>query len=251
MIIYQNNHDILALTTLAHDSEVERGNTALHTTSQPESVIQHRQAVCDRLGLKLDSCTFAKQTHSDHFRHVTSEDKGKGACQYDTAIEDCDALYTKDIHHPIGVFTADCLGILLYDPQSHLIGAIHSGWAGTLKQITYKTIAHLIEHEGLNPQTTQVYLCPCIQFKSLEMGNDLIEQFKSLPFDITPYVRTLSKEKSLLDNRGLNIRMMTLLGIPESNIQMSDLDTFCDAQMFSYRRDKSCGRHLSMIVMKK
>ena len=250
MLIYENSDKILALTTLAHADLLEKGSLALHCSNQPEAIMANRQAFAQKINISLSQFTFLNQTHSDHFCKVNIADCGKGAYTNEDAIADHDAYFTKDCNHPIGVFTADCLGIVFYDETSHIIGAIHSGWAGTLKQITSKTFDYLIHNEQLNPSTTKVYLCPCIQFNSLEMGNDIIEQFKQLPFDITPYVRKISDSKSYLDNRGLNIEMLTRAGIPSSNIIASSLDTFCDEQMFSYRRDRSCGRHLTMIMWK-
>lgn len=251
MLIYENNDKLLALTTLAHDQEEECGSLALHCSQKPDVILKNRQRFAEKLQIPLSQFTFLNQTHSDHFCEVHLSDCGKGAFSNEDAIHDHDAYYTKDIHHPIGIFTADCLGILLYDETSHIIAAIHSGWAGTRKQITTKVIKHLIQKEHLNPLTTKVFLSPCIQFDSLEMGNDLLETFHSLPFDIQPYIKKISNEKGLLDNRGLNIKMLMNEGISAENIVVSSFDTFLDHQMFSYRRNRQCGRHLTMIMWKK
>lgn len=251
MIIYENSDTILALTSLACDELPEQGSLALHCSQNPEAILSNRKLFCSKLNLNLSDFTFLNQTHSDHFIEVTLDDCGKGAFTNEDALQDYDAYYTKDIQHPIGVFTADCLGIVLYDPTSHIIAAIHSGWAGTRKQITTKVLNHLIQNEKLNPLTTKVYTCPCIQHKSLEMGMDILDTFHQLPFDVTPFIQTISNEKGLLDNLGLNIEMMKRCGILEANIIASDLDTFHDQNMFSYRRNRQCGRHLTMIMWKK
>ena len=88
------------------------------------------------------------------------------------------------------------------------------------------------------------------QFDSLEMGTDILETFHQLPFDVSPFIKTISTTKGLLDNRGLNIEMLKRCGILEANIIASNLDTFHDQNMFSYRRNRQCGRHLTMIMWK-
>ena len=250
MLIYENSDKILALTTLAHDDLKEQGSLALHCCQDSDAIMQHRHAFAKQINIPLSQFTFLNQTHSDHFCEVTEADCGKGAFTNDDALHDYDAYYTKDINHPIGIFTADCLGIILYDETSHIIAAIHSGWAGTRKQITSKVLNHLIQKEHLNPSTTKVYMCPCIQFDSLEMGADILETFHQLPFDVSPFIKSISTTKGLLDNRGLNIEMLKRCGILEANIMASNLDTFHDQNMFSYRRNRQCGRHLTMIMWK-
>lgn len=250
MLIYENNDSILALTTLMHTEQEEQGSLALHCTQNHDAILKNRKVLCDQLHLSLSQFTFLQQTHSDHFLEVTKQDCGKGAYSNDDALFDYDAYYTKDIDHPIGIFTADCLGIVLYDPTSHIIAAIHSGWAGTKKQITAKVLQHLIQKEGLNPTTTKVFLSPCIQFESLEMGKDILDSFLELPYDVSSYIRITSKDKGYLDNRGLNIEMLLQTGILPTYIYSAPYDTFVDAHMFSYRRNKQCGRHLTMIMWK-
>lgn len=56
-----------------------------------------------------------------------------------------DAVYTTEPNILIGVFTADCLGILVVDETTPCICAIHSGWKGTTLEITKKCLSELIE----------------------------------------------------------------------------------------------------------
>ena len=146
--------------------------------------------------------------------------------------------------------TADCLGILVYDPTTPCVCTIHSGWKGTVQKITDKTVSHLIQKQLLYPQTTQVYFGPSLQFDSLEIGQDVIAQIQAIDMDTAPFLKRISDDKALFDNQGLNIQMLKDLKIPMENIHPSSYDTLKDTQdTFSYRMNNrlkefpKCGEH--------
>ena len=141
-IIWKDNEDIVAGTTLRDAQAKEDNNMALHVGGNLTDVIANRQRLSEDLGISLNQWVFTQQTHSDHMHEVTKADAGKGSLLYVDGIADCDALYTKESHIALGVFHADCVPVLLYDPFTHLIAAIHSGWQGTVKEIM--TVADIL-----------------------------------------------------------------------------------------------------------
>ena len=199
----------------------------------------------------MSQFVLANQTHSNHIVKITKEDAGKGAFDTSDAIADCDALYTRENNLLIGVFTADCVPILLYDPIEKLIGAIHSGWMGTTKQITAKAIERLIQEEGCKPQNIHAFIGASIAYHSFEVGMEVVDQIKKLPFDCSAYITYKENNKAFVDNQGLNYQMLINAGILKEHITIDKNDTFAENEsFFSYRRDKACGRHLSFIVRK-
>src|SRR5699024_12335464 len=96
------------------------------------------------LGVELNDVVGSNQTHSANFYEVKREDPGRGALSLDTAIDDTDALYTYEPNIVLCSFTADCVPVLFYHEDTGLIGAIHSGWQGTVKEITLKVLMHLM-----------------------------------------------------------------------------------------------------------
>ena len=242
---------ILAGTTLRDLEALENNNMALHVGGNLDHVIENRKHLCDALGTDLQHCVFAKQTHSDHIHCVTLDDLGKGAYEQASAIDDCDALYTRESNVLLGVFHADCVPVLLYDPIQNIIAAIHSGWQGTVKEITRKTMEHLITQEHVDPSHVIAYIGPAIAYRSFEVGRDVIDQILSMSFDTSGYITYLSDEKALVNNRGLNKQMLLDAGVPMENITINKSDTFSpNDALFSYRRDHHCGRHLSYIIRK-
>lgn len=250
-IIYQNNRNYIIATTLKDDTKEDMQNLALHATNNAQGVINNRQMLADYLQIPITNMVFANQTHSDHFYEVCANDLGKGLYDLNSAIADCDALYTKLSNVVIGVFSADCVPILLYDETSGIIAAIHSGWLGTTKEILNKTLQHLITKENLNPKTTYAYIGICIDQTTFEVGLDVINKLQQMSFDTSSFIKMISQEKALVDQKGINQQMLLNNGILQTNIMVESGNTMTNPlDCFSYRLDKQCGRHYSYIMKK-
>ena len=243
--------NVIGGTTLRNPNAKENGNMALHACFNTDDIIENRKLLSKELGIDVHQWVFANQTHSDHIYKVTKQDMGKGALLFTDSIKDTDALYTKEKNIAIGVFHADCVPVLLYDPYTEIIAAIHSGWQGTVKEITRKTVEHLISHENIDPSHIQAYIGPAIGYRSFEIGEDVINQIKSMSFDTSDFITPLPNGKALADNKGLNVQMLLNAGVLSDSITINPNDTFLkNDAFFSYRRDHQCGRHLTFIYHK-
>lgn len=250
-IQWMHHNNVIAGTTLRDATRREDNDMALHTGGDHDAIIENREALSKELGIQPNQWVYSQQTHSDHIYKVTAKDAGRGFYTFEDGIPDCDALYTREKNIAIGVFHADCVPILLYDPITELIAAIHSGWQGTVKEITKKTLQLLIEEEHVDPANILAYIGPAISYRSFEVGRDVVDQVRAMSFDTTPYIHYLQNDKALVNNKGLNRQMLMELGVPANNISTNRSDTFMkNESLFSYRRNHNCGRHLSFIVMK-
>lgn len=249
-IIWKSQKDVIGATTIKDENMLEHGNMALHACLNEKDIITNRQQLAKQFKLDINSFVFANQTHSTNFKRVRASDCGKGVYSLKDSIDDCDALYTRETGITLGVFHADCVGILLYDPMGGIIAAIHAGYQGTLNQITTKLVKHLIKKEGMLPKHIHAYFSPSIAFNSYEVNNEIIEKVKAMDFDTSPYIKNISPDKSYLDLQGLNAQMLLNCGIKERHIRINKNDTYTNnLALFSYRRDHNCGRHLSFITM--
>lgn len=250
-IIHINNEHIFGATTLKDITLPEKNNTALHVCIDPEAVMINRKRLAEELNMPLDHWALPWQKHTNNMAHITSSDKGKGAYDKDTSIMNVDAVYTTEPNILIGVFTADCLGILVVDETTPCICAIHSGWKGTTLEITKKCLSELIEKNLIHPESCHIYFSPSIQFDSLEVGMEVVEQMKQISIGTTPFIRYMPNEKAYIDNQGINIEMCKELGIPEKNIHSSKYDTKKEFDTcFSYRNDKQTGEHFTFGYIK-
>lgn len=243
--------EIYAGTSLKDKDRKEGNSFALHTCNDIDAIIENRKNLMKELNHSLDLCVFANQTHSDHIHKVTKEDIGKGCYSTEDAIMDCDALYTREKNILLGVFTADCVPILLYDHKQKIICAIHSGWQGTVKQITKKMLDVLKYDEDSEMEDIYAYIGPSIDFFSYEVGEDVIEEMKKMDIDYQKFMIPKGNGKYLIDNKGMNQEMLLQAGVKDTHIFMHDADTFLDEEnFFSYRKNKDTGRNMTFILQK-
>jgi YfiH family protein len=82
--------------------------------------------------------------------------------QHQIWLKQADALVTRIQGYALGVFTADCLPLLLFDPVQRAVGIVHAGWRGTAKAICQKTVEKMKEVFQSRASTLLAALGPCI-----------------------------------------------------------------------------------------
>ena len=87
-----------------------------------------------------------------------------------------DALITNRPNTPIGVLTADCAPILIFDKKTNMIAAIHAGWKGAFKGIIKKVIKFMIK-KGSSVSNITAVIGPCIALKNYEVKQKFIKKF--------------------------------------------------------------------------
>ena len=248
--MYVNNEKIIAGMTMKDKKELEQGNMALHACINPEHILENRKKLATSLSCGIDNFVCANQTHSVHFHRVTLEDKGSGARRKDTAIANTDALYTFEPNIVLTSFTADCVPVILYNNVNGLIGVIHSGWQGTIKEITPKLFKHLMEVENCNPSDFHVQIGAALSQEKFEVDADVYVKFKDLGYANDFMYYKESTNKYHIDNQLTVKKQCELAGIPSDQITIDPTCTFLSPDGFSYREDKQAGRHLSFIMRK-
>jgi len=247
---YLDNSKMIAGMTLKDETEQESGNMAIHVCINQNDVIENRRELAVALHCELDDFVSSYQTHSSNFYKVTRTDKGRGSDTMDTAILDTDALYTFESNLLLCCFTADCVPVIFYHEVNGLIGIIHSGWQGTVKEITPKILEHLINFEDCDPKYLNVIIGSALSQEKFEVDEDVYEKFKGLGY-ADEYIRFNEQtHKYYIDNQMIVRKQCELKGISSDKIQIDRTCTFKEPDHFSYRQDKSCGRHMSFIMKK-
>lgn len=251
-ITFNANH-IHGCITLRTLDAPEYGNIALHVCQNPEDVMKNRYAL-EKETLPLDCWCLAHQRHTGNVVRVFKHDAKKGAYKSESAIDQTDGLYTTDPNVLIGVFTADCLGILFYDEKHSVIGAVHSGWKGTVQAIVANFLRALQQDGLLHPESLHVHFSPSLMPSSLEVGPEVVSQMEDMAkregISLEGCILPGQGDRSYLDHQKINAQFFKKFGIPKENIEFSSLDTKTNPQCYSYRRDgKDCGEHFSCIWM--
>ena len=246
--LYVTHSAIIAGVTMKDPAEPESYNMALHACDKKKNVIENRRKLAASLNCGLENFVCAYQCHSANFHKVTRTDKGRGAQTMENAILETDALYTFEPNLLLCCFTADCVPLILYDETAGLVGTIHSGWEGTVEEITPKVLQHLIRTENVDPRNMKIIIGPAISQEKFEVDRDVYDRFKTLGYADEFMYYNAQTGKYHIDNQLTVKRQCELQGIPTAGIVINRTCTFGNADCFSHRRDKSCGRHLSFIM---
>jgi len=224
-------------------------NFSFYVGDMNSDVLENRHRLANHIKQPLERWIFPKITHSDHFVKVSTQDQGKGAFVEKGSLWGVDALYTDCENLPLAIFHADCVPILCYCPSRKLIGAIHAGWLGTTKAITYKMLSHWILNENCPANDIYVYIGPAISQENMNIRDDVIKKIKAMDFDTQPYLEYTSPTTAKLDSVGLNVQQCLLCNIPIENIRVLNECTYeLTDKYYSYRRSPKTGRNISFIV---
>jgi len=163
--------------------------------------------------------------------------------------EIADAVITDRKGIFIGIKTADCLPVLIFDPEHHAAGALHAGWRGTANGILRKTIQKMKEFFSSDAGDLLIAMGPSIKGCCYEVGEDVIEAIKK-ENPIEDYILRINGRKHL-DLSLANLFQALASGVKRENIWISQDCTYCNSNEYaSYRfHGKKAGRQYAVIGM--
>ena len=147
-------------------------NLAQHRGDPRENVEENYRRLSRAIGFDPEKLVLTRQTHSDIIRVVTSRD----CLGLDHHIyPECDGLVTNEPDLGLVVFTADCTPILLSDPVTGAVGAVHAGWRGTAQRIAAKAVDAMVTAFGCNRSDIRAAIGPNIGQCCFETDADVPE----------------------------------------------------------------------------
>jgi YfiH family protein len=221
-------------------SPYHSANLAFHVGDNPDDVVKNHDILADKLGFNRHFLIHMRQIHSDKII-ITDE-----TLSFDTPLE-CDALITNRPNIPLMVMSADCTGILIYDPIEKVIAAVHAGRAGALNDILPKTIKMMGEAFGSLSENLQIVLGPSIHGCCYEVNETIASECEEKGYDLA--LRREDK-KVFLDVNSILLKQLSTLRI--ENIEVIEHCTSCKhEEYFSYRADaQHTGRIAGVIILR-
>ena len=208
-----------------------------------EAIRKNREALCRLLDITDDRLLMPHQVHKAEIAVIGE--------QLDIDLEGYDALMTNVEEVCIGVSTADCIPVLLYDPRQRAVCAVHAGWRGTVMRIVEQSIARMTEVYGTNPADLIAQIGPGIHLESFEVGDEVYQAFEDAGFDMN----SISKkyEKWHIDLPECNRLQLISAGVPESQVSVSPVCTYMQSDTyFSARRlGIESGRIFTGIILRR
>jgi YfiH family protein len=170
------------------------------------------------------------------------------ACGIPGERGEADALISNEPGLAVGVRTADCLPILLADPENRIVAAVHAGWRGTVRGIAGRTVERMSQTYGTNPDLVRAAIGPGIGKCCFEVGPEVARQF-------APWFPELAEAegKILLDLPEANKRQLQHAGVRPENIAASELCTMERTDLlYSFRKEReAAGRMVSWMAVRK
>lgn len=202
-----------------------------------EAIQKNRETLCQLLGIEDHSLLMPHQVHLAEIAVVDREMLTLPTEEILQKLDGIDALMTNEAGVCIGVSTADCIPVLLYDPIRRASCAIHAGWRGTVQRIVEKAVTRMTEVFGSDPQNLIAQIGPGIHLESFEVGDEVYQTFEKEGFPM----ELISKkyEKWHIDLPECNRLQLVAAGIPETHIAVSPVCTFQQSDTFFSARKLS------------
>jgi YfiH family protein len=206
------------------------------------NVQKNLKLVAKKMRVKSENLVLMHQTHSNKVIEIKK-------INYKKKIY-ADAMITKMRGPSLGVLTADCVPIILYDSKNKIVGCIHAGWKGAFKEIIKNTIFKIKTISS----NSKIYASvgPCIGHRSYEVDIKFYKKFISKSAKNKIYFLHKSKSKKLFNLRKFVTDKLKLCKV---KVDQVNHDTFAEKnKFFSYRRSfklkqKDYGRCISTIGM--
>lgn len=206
----------------------------------------------EKLGIDRNNIILPHQVHNTEIRAINSDFFSSTDCDRKRFLEGVDAVMTDLKGICIGVSTADCVPVLLYDKKKSVVAAIHAGWRGTVENIVKKSLQAMHDRYGCNYNDIKAIIGPSISKEAFEVGDEVYDKFATKGFD-------MKRISCIIDNRWhidlweANRMQMMELGVPEERIIVSGVCTYFNyEEFFSARRlSVNSGRIYSGIMLKK
>jgi len=219
------------------------GNMSFNYGNTLDSLANRRNFL-EKRKIDYNNLVCGKQVHSARVKRVELAHKGLGVLSYETALEDTDAFITNEKNLPLAIFTADCLSVFLFDPQTRSIGLVHAGWKGTQDCIAQKTLDLMKKEFAVRPENVLAGFGPAMRSCCYEVEKDFSDKFPR---------NTLQRGKSFfLDLIAANREQLGFGGVQLVNMFDCMVCTSCqNAEYFSFRQENSLsGRMISVMMLR-
>ena len=223
-------------------------NLAFGRGDAEDTVLKNLSLFADAVGFDPHKLVSVPQIHSTDIIEASTELGGEGIFRNSGLCGDGYVISGAGIF--AAVKTADCVPILMYDPQKKIAAAVHAGWRGTFGRIAEKGVRKML---ALGAEATDIMAAigPAVNGECYEVGQDVYlaaaECFSSVP----GVVFTPGREsgKYYCDLKNANRLILLECGVRAENIDVCTVCTHCRTDMFYSHRASGGKRGTMMSVI--
>ena len=228
-------------------------NLSKYSGDSPSDVLENKRYLASMLDINQDNLLLPYQTHGNEVRVIDKSFISSGYAKQKELLNEVDALVTNLKGICIGVTTADCVPLIIYDPENHAVAVIHAGWRGTVARIVTKAILVMKRNYGSKPEKLIVGIAPSICQDCFEVGDEVVLNFIEAGFPMDMIGRKNNNTgKMHIDLKKANCWLLEKEGVHTNNIEDSGLCTFSDSNMFFSARRQTIysGRMVTGVILK-
>lgn len=244
MEIFKNHPDLVV-----GFSKVSDGNMS-YKWGDETSVEAARRAFCNNLGIDINKVVGISLVHGVDIIDPQLADVGKGMLPDTQDSYMADGLMTDTPGLGLCFVVADCMPVVVYDPRNKAVALLHAGRRGVEQNILAVALQKMAKEYGTVPKDVLVGAGPGISADSyvFDQDNEVDKEFWGADFKLG------NDKKFHMDNKNKLKQQALRLGIPESNIEISQIDTYTSKDYFSHRisydKGEPEGRFAAVVFIK-
>ncbi len=252
---YPISENVTAFSTTRHGG-FGKGNYAEFNVNrfcgdEEEAITGNLELLSREIAIDKSRIVMPHQTHGDKVMVIGDDFFRLSEQTRSMVLEGVDALVTNVEDVCIGVSTADCIPVLIYDKAQRAAAAVHAGWRGTVKGIAAKAVRSMQMAYSSRPEDLYAVIGPGISSDAFEVGDEVYEEFASagMPMDRI----SERKDKWHIDLPECNRLQLQDVGLKHDNITMSGICTYknCNDYFSARRLGVESGRIFNGITINK
>lgn len=211
------------------------GQNILH--NEPFNQLKHM--------MHVEQITFLHQVHGNHGIVVACADQ---VTRDNLFFCDGDFLITAIPRIGLGIATADCLPIVIYDAANRVIANVHAGWRGSAQEIVIRAVEAMQRNFDSKIDNLTFFFGPSGNVCCYEIKEDIMPHFEK--FSFKDEVIKKRDARLMLDIVALNRLQLETLGIKKDACNVDyNACTLCTPSFCSFRRSKNAERQMTVVSL--
>lgn len=218
-----------------------------------DKAINDYKQLCNVIGVDYKNCVKPCQEHTKNIR-IVKQKMNKGKVDFEQEeYKSTDGLITNQCQIALATTNADCILLIFFDPVKKVIANVHSGWRGTLQQISVKAVNKMKNEYDCNPKDIICCICPSIRKCHFKVHADVQEpyykEFKDLKGIEDLIVKVSGEDRWAIDTVEINKRILKNAGLKEENIIDSGICSVCHSDLIHSFRVEKEGYGLNTVII--
>jgi polyphenol oxidase len=219
-------------------------NLGLHVGDDPAAVAENRRRAAAAFSVGLGDLVVGEQVHGRTATVVDDGSRGRGTLDALDAVAGTDALVTTSSTVVLVTLVADCVPVVLFDPEVRVLATVHAGWRGTAAGVVAAAL-DAMGSLGARPGSTIAAVGPAVSPDTYQVGDEVHAAFERSFGERALGQRLLvpvAPGRWLADLPRANRLALLEAGVPAGSVHLTATPTGPGGPFFSDRATRPCGR---------